>query len=120
VTEALNNSPMHPRLPAPHYGGGSVFEQEASRRWGLSLLDARAMLVIVKNNGIGCATLGDQLWGKPGRGNCSCPWARPAGVVMKRLRDKGLVERDRNVTDRIFYRPTRLVERFLTALRVVK
>jgi hypothetical protein len=106
-----------PQLPAAHYGGATRFEQRASQEWGLSLLDARALLVVVKNNGITCARLGDELWGWHTAGNCSCPWARPAGVVMKRLRVAGLVEHDRSVKDRVFYRPSGKVEALLRRAR---
>ena len=99
------------------FGGTTPFELRARNEWGLSDLDARALLIVVKNNWITCARLGDQLWGKPGRGNCSCPWARPAGVVVKRLRKRGLVEQDRQVKDLTAYRPTRAVERVLSEMR---
>ena len=32
------------------------------------------------------ANLGALMWGRSGFGNCSCPWARPAGAVLARLR----------------------------------
>ena len=42
------------------------------------------------------ANIGDKVWRRgPGDrryGNCSCPFARPAGRVLKRLREMGLTE----------------------------
>ena len=58
----------------------------------LSAIEARALGVIVLHGEITCANLGDLLWHKGGRGNCSCPFARPAGLVIKRLRKLGLVD----------------------------
>ena len=73
----------------------------------LSQSEARALLLIVKYVSITCAWLGQELWGKPGRGNCSCPWARPAGVVIKRLRARGFVERYHRAGDpRTLYKAT--------------
>lgn len=110
MTEPRSNQPIHPRIPAAHYGRGfAPFEDEVMRRFGLSPLDARALLVIMKWNGhVTCANLGSELWseGRP-PGNCSCPWARPAGVVIKRLLAAGLVERDFSEPDRKAYKPTR-------------
>lgn len=59
----------------------------------LTDIEARA-LVIIARSPTTCASLGDQLWHKGGRGNCSCPFARPAGVVVKRLKARGFVERE--------------------------
>jgi len=113
MTAAYVDRPFRLRIPAPHFSGSTLFEQAASRAWGLSLIEARVLLVVVKNNGITCANLGAELWGSErhsGRGsNCSCPWARPAGKVMGRLRSKGLVELD-NDPDRFRYIPTSKVE----------
>lgn len=119
MTAATTDQPVQPRLPAPHYGGMTPFEQAASREWGLSLLDARALLVMFKHNRITCANLGSELWGSPtrGSGNCSCPWARPAGVVIKRLRELGLVERDRREKVLTLYRATSKVEALVTKLK---
>jgi len=73
----------------------------------LSTSEARALLFIVKHVHTTCANLGYELWGKPGRGNCSCPWARPAGVVIKKLRARGFVDQHRVEGDpRTFYRAT--------------
>lgn len=56
-------------------------------------IDARALAIIVKRGPISCANLGDELWNRRrSAGNCSCPYARPAGKVVKRLRELGLVE----------------------------
>lgn len=45
---------------------------------------------------VSAANLGDNVWrrGPQDRryGNCSCPFARPAGKVLKRLRELGLTE----------------------------
>ena len=60
----------------------------------LTPIDAEALAIIVKRGPISCANLGDALWyGKTERryGNCSCPFARPAGKVVARLRRLGLV-----------------------------
>lgn len=47
-----------------------------------------------------CAYLGEQLWhfgrGLRAKGTSTCPWARPAGKVLHRLKDKGLARRVRN------------------------
>lgn len=60
----------------------------------LSKTEARALLAIVKFNPITCANLGDALWGNwRGPSNCSCPFARPAGAIVKRLRALGFVTR---------------------------
>lgn len=60
----------------------------------LSKAEARALLFIVKHVYTTCANLGDELWGKRKiAGNCSCPFARPAGAVIKKLRERGFVER---------------------------
>jgi len=76
--------------------------------------EARALLGIVKHVFITCANLGSVLWGRNVAGNCSCPWARPAGKVVKRLRTYGLVERHRVTGDpRTFYRATTAGERQL-------
>ena len=43
-----------------------------------------------------CASLGTQLWhfgrGLRAQGNSTCPWARPAGAVLHRLKAKGLAK----------------------------
>jgi hypothetical protein len=73
----------------------------------LSQSEARALLAVVKYVAITCANLGAELWGKAGRGNCSCPWARPAGAVIKKLRARGFVDRHRVPGDpRTFYKAT--------------
>ena len=74
----------------------------------LSEAEARALLVIVKNVCITCANLGDYLWNtKRVAGNCSCPYARPAGAIVKKLRARGFVERHRVAGDgRTFYKAT--------------
>lgn len=52
-------------------------------------------LVILARGPTTCAVLGSELWANahPGAGNCSCPFARPAGSLIKKLRARGLVER---------------------------
>jgi len=55
-------------------------------------IEERAFRILAEGP-ITCARLGERLWGKTGRGNCSCPWARPAGALLKRLRERGLVRR---------------------------
>ena len=40
-----------------------------------------------------CARFGDMLWGSNRAGNCSCPWARPAGKVLRRLERAGYATR---------------------------
>ncbi|MBV8722465.1 MAG: winged helix-turn-helix transcriptional regulator [Candidatus Eremiobacteraeota bacterium] len=58
-------------------------------------IEARALRLIIKHGPITCANLGDHLWpDKPRPSSCSCPFARPAGAVVKRLKARGLVERD--------------------------
>lgn len=77
--------------------------------------EAKALLYLVKHVYATCAMLGEHLWHKPGRGNCSCPWARPAGGVIKRLRARGLVQRKSNIPGdpRTFYEATRFGEQHL-------
>ncbi len=73
----------------------------------LSESEAKALIYVIKYGSITCANLGQELWGKPGRGNCSCPWARPAGAVIKKLRARGFVERDHIPGDpSTFYKAT--------------
>ncbi len=58
----------------------------------------RRALEAIRNFGrpVSAANLGDMVWrrGPSDRrfGNCSCPFARPAGKVLKRLRELGLTE----------------------------
>ena len=40
MTAARVDQTPRPRLPAPHFGGATRFEQEASRAWGLSIVEA--------------------------------------------------------------------------------
>jgi len=77
--------------------------------------EARALLALVKYVYMTCANLGDELWStKKIAGNCSCPYARPAGAIVKRLRARGLVERHRVDGDhRTFYRATRAGEKLI-------
>ncbi len=83
--------------------------------------EARALLVIVKHVYISCANLGEELWHKPGRANCSCPWARPAGAVVKKLRARGFVDRYRVDGDsRTFYKATRIGEAHLRTDRATR
>jgi hypothetical protein len=56
-------------------------------------LEGRALEYLRKHGPVSCASLGDVLWGKPGRGNCSCPWARPAGALLHRMLKRNLVTR---------------------------
>ena len=108
---------MTPR-PAAHYGSSQApFEMSAESEWGLSVIEQRALLVIVKSNGATCANLGAELWGRAGNGNCSCPWARPAGKVVKRLRELGLVRRDAKTGWLTVYRHTAIVERIIDRIR---
>jgi len=80
----------------------------------LSKSEARALLAVVKYVALTCANLGAELWGKRGRANCSCPWARPAGAVIKKLRARGFVDRHRVAGDpRTFYKATWRGERHL-------
>jgi len=70
-----------------------------------------ALGLIVKHGPVSCANLGDSLWGSRthrGGSNCSCPFARPAGVVVKALVGLELVERCRVQNDvRTLYVATR-------------
>lgn len=87
----------------------------------LSEIEARALLAIVKYVAITCATLGGELW--PGRrhSNCSCPFARPAGAVIKKLRARGLVERHYIQSDpRTLYKATRAGERHLLTSKTTR
>ena len=60
----------------------------------LTETEERALRLLVERPWT-CANLGDALWGGDRRsGNCSCPYARPAGRIVASLRGKGLVERE--------------------------
>lgn len=59
----------------------------------LSAVEERAVRVLERAGPTTCARLGEALWGRPGRGACSCPWARPAGALLKRLVVRGVVRR---------------------------
>ena len=74
----------------------------------LSRTETLALLVLVRHGPITCANLGATLWNKKRvAGNCSCPHARPAGAVIKRLRERGYAERYRIDGDpRTLYRAT--------------
>lgn len=62
----------------------------------LSQTDVKA-LEALKRGPMTCANLGSELWGANRRGgNCSCPWARPAGKLLHRLERRGLVRRIRD------------------------
>lgn len=78
-------------------------------------IEVRALRAIGKHVRISPANLGAVLWGWHTASNCSCPWARPAGAVIKRLRKQGLVERvhDKSGNDRSLYKITRAGERKL-------
>jgi hypothetical protein len=60
----------------------------------LSAIEQRAVDIIKERGHVTCAQLGDALWGESGRGgNSTCPWARSAGKVIKRLVECGVVQR---------------------------
>ena len=59
----------------------------------LSDVEQRAIRILERAGQTTCARLGEALWGRTGRGNCSCPWARPAGALLKRLVERGVVRR---------------------------
>ena len=79
--------------------------------------------VLIKHGPISCANLGAELWhggrgaglpplNKRGYGNCSCPFARPAGRLVQRLVRDGLAERHYEEHDeRTMYKATRKGER---------
>ncbi|KKM57079.1 hypothetical protein LCGC14_1550960 [marine sediment metagenome] len=49
------------------------------------------MLIQIYHNGPArCSELGELLWGRA-RGSSTNPFSRPAGAIIKRLRDKSLV-----------------------------
>jgi hypothetical protein len=62
----------------------------------------RALALLRERGPQTCARLGDALWHKGGRGNCSCPYARPAGRLLHHMLALGLVER-RPTRDRILW-----------------
>jgi hypothetical protein len=70
-----------------------------------------ALKLIVAHGPISCANLGDSLWGinsNKRSSNCSCPFARPAGKVVKGLVKLGFVERSRQPNEhRTLYAATR-------------
>jgi hypothetical protein len=86
----------------------------AVRLSDLTPTEVKALVVIGKHIFISCANLGAMLWGEDGYhgSNCSCPYARPAGRVVKSLLAKGLVQR-RTDPDHILYELTRAGERFM-------
>ena len=55
--------------------------------------ELKFMAVMAENGPSRCAWLGERMWGADSHGavNCSCPFARPAGKMIKRLRQLGLV-----------------------------
>jgi hypothetical protein len=55
--------------------------------------DQRALAILRERGPLPCSQLGEALWGRRGAGNCSCPWARPAGRLLHRLLKLGLVHR---------------------------
>jgi hypothetical protein len=69
-------------------------EALAERALGLGEADKRALAILRRGGAMTCARLGEALWGRTGKGNCSCPWARPAGKLLHRLRRLGLVRRE--------------------------
>jgi hypothetical protein len=70
----------------------------AGRHAGVDLTegDVKALRLLVSFQGrlIGPGAFGDTLWGRRDRGgsNCSCPYARPAGKVLNRLKRAALAE----------------------------
>jgi hypothetical protein len=58
----------------------------------LTAVEERAVAILARGPTT-CARLGDELWGRNAAGNCSCPWARPAGALLKRLVRAGVVRR---------------------------
>lgn len=62
-------------------------------RDGLTITERRALDIIARRGPISCANLGDELWGHRASSNCSCPYARPAGRVVKSLIRRELVMR---------------------------
>ena len=61
---------------------------------GLSPVEARALQILRDRGPQTCARLGEALWGRTGNGNCSCPWARPAGALLHKMLAKGLVRKE--------------------------
>ena len=60
----------------------------------LSETEVRALKLLARHGPHTCANLGDVLWStRKSAGNCSCPYARPAGALLKRLRFLGLTEK---------------------------
>jgi len=65
----------------------------------LTAADERALLLLVEQKGlVGPGYFGGLLWDDPSLvsgyhgSNCSCPYARPAGKVLNRLKARGLAE----------------------------
>ncbi|MEL7337870.1 MAG: hypothetical protein AAFN70_16870 [Planctomycetota bacterium] len=53
-------------------------------------LEIEVLRVLADRPGMGCGAIGNVVYkDEPGRANCSCPWARIVGKVMKRLIEKG-------------------------------
>jgi hypothetical protein len=61
----------------------------------LTAADERALAILAEQTAlVGPGYFGDLLWGERGYhgSNCSCPYARPAGKVLNRLKAAGLAE----------------------------
>ena len=95
---------------------------DVSKSGALSAAEARALLFIVKYVYTTCANLGAELWGNDrGPSNCSCPYARPAGAVVKKLRARGFVDRHHVAGDpRTLYKATWRGERHLRTNRATR
>lgn len=93
-----------------------------SRSIVLSESEARGLLALVKHVYMTCANLGEELWGnRPVSRNSSCPFARPAGAVVKRLRARGFVDQYHVVGDpRTFYKATWRGEKHLREDRATR
>lgn len=73
--------------------------------------ETRALAIIVERGSVTCANLGGELWKDSHRGKgsgSSCPFARPAGRIVKSLIEQGLVERDFSDKHHTLYRATAL------------
>jgi hypothetical protein len=65
----------------------------------LSAVEQRAVHLLERGP-MRCSELGELLWGVERRSAGTCPWARAAGALVKRLRERGLVRRAHAPDDR--------------------
>lgn len=84
---------------------------------GLSVIEARAIVVLKRCAPMRAAALGEELWGGENRpSRCTAPYARSAGRLLKRLVDRDLVQAARTGDGRRWWRLTADGEKMARAL----